>query len=80
MYYVRMTDRFMSGWGAAQGQTNVMVVACPTYADAQNVFRHAVTRNEMCRVMICSNNPKARAGVLYSRKDYADLGPIWKGE
>ena len=79
MYYVRMTDRFMSGWGQAKNMTNVMVVACPDYESAQNVFRNALTRNEMCRVMICINKPKDRPGVLYSHKQYEDLGPIWKG-
>lgn len=79
MYYVRMTDRFMSGWGQAKNMTNVMVVACPYYESAKHVFTHALTRTEMKRVMICINKPKARPGVLYSHKQYEDLGPVWKG-
>lgn len=79
MYYVRMTDRFMSGWGKAKDMTNVMVVACPDYESAHNIYCHAINRNEMSRVMICNNKPKARPGVLYSHKNYEDLGPVWKG-
>ena len=80
MYYVRMTDRFMSGWGVAKALTNVMVVECPDYSSAQNVYRHALTRNEMCRMKICSTKPKPRPGILYTWKQYEDLGPIWKGQ
>jgi hypothetical protein len=79
-YYVCMTDRFMSGWGPAKDKDNVLVIECATYDEARNALRHALTRNEMCRQRINLKPPKQRSGVLYTNKQYADLGPIWKGE
>ena len=31
MFYVRMTDKFMSGWGAAVNRNSVLVVECDDY-------------------------------------------------
>lgn len=80
MFYVRMTDKFMSGWGVAEGKTNVVVVQCDDYSQAAKVASHALQRSEMKRVKILSRKPAARPGVLYTVKQYADLGPIWKGQ
>jgi hypothetical protein len=76
-YYVRMTDKFMSGWGMAKGKRNVMVVICDTYEQAEQIEKAANRRPEMKRVAICSTKPKARPGILYSWKVYADMGGPW---
>jgi len=39
MYYVTMTDKFMSGWGQAHGKINKMVVECDTYEEAAQIER-----------------------------------------
>ena len=75
--YVRMTDKFMSGWGEARGKTNVLVIACETQAQAEAVEKAAHARPEMKRVQICLDKPKARDGVLYSHKKFSDLGGPW---
>ena len=37
MYYVTMTDRFMSDWGLSAGRTNKLVIECPTYTQAEQI-------------------------------------------
>jgi hypothetical protein len=34
MYYVKMRDKFMSGWGRAAGKVNYLIVRCETFAQA----------------------------------------------
>ena len=75
--YVRMTDSFMSGWGPARDKTNVVVVACDDWRQAEAIEQAARRRPEMKRVQIVSDKPKSRAGVLYSWKTFADMGGPW---
>ena len=65
-WYVSMTDRFMSGWGRAEGMTNRHVILCDDINDAYRIERLACRRDEMKRVTITRNKPRTRAGVLYS--------------
>ena len=65
-WYVSMTDRFMSGWGRAQGMTNTHVILCDDIHDADRIERRASEREEMERVTITRNKPRTRSGVLYS--------------
>jgi hypothetical protein len=76
--YVRMTDSFMSGWGKSQGKSNVHVIECDTRAQADEIEAAANQRTEMNRVMIVSTKPRARKGVIYTRRHYNDLGAVWK--
>ena len=75
--YVRMTDFFMSGWGASSGKTNVFVVECDTAEQAEQIERAAKRRTDMKRVRICLTPPKARPSILYTRKRFADLSGSW---
>ena len=56
-YYVTMTDRFMSGWGKADGKTNKLVISCHTWEEAETVARNASRRHEMKYVNITSHRP-----------------------
>ena len=38
MYYVTMTDKFMSGWGRAEGKINKFVVECETREKAETIM------------------------------------------
>lgn len=76
-YFVRMTDKFMSGWGEAKGRTNVHVIQCDTLEQAETIERAANKRPEMLRVAITLTMPRARAGVVYTVKHWNDLGAIW---
>ncbi len=57
MFYVTMTDRFMSGWGEARGKTNKLVIECETMAEAITVEQNARDRDEMKYVNIRSSRP-----------------------
>jgi len=76
-YYVTMTDKFMSGWGAAAGKINKLVIECATYDQAQQIERAARTRREMKYVNIRNSKPYYGAHVLTSRKSYEDMGGMW---
>ena len=77
MYYVTMTDKFMSGWGLAEGKTNKLVIECETYDQASQIERAAKTRSEMKRVGIRTSKPYYGDHVLTSWKTYADMGGMW---
>ena len=77
-YYVTMTDKFMSGWGMADGKTNKLIIVCDNYQDAETIFRNAKKRDEMKYVSICANKPKYGKNVLESWKNYSEMGSIWK--
>ena len=77
MYYVTMTDKFMSGWGQARNMTNKLVIECDTYQQAEQLESHANTRSEMKYVNIRSSKPYYGDHVLTSWKDYADMGGCW---
>lgn len=78
MYYVTMTDNFLSGWGMAQNKKNKFIVECETYQQAETIERNAKKRNEMKYVNICSSRPRYGANVLESWKKFDELGEIWK--
>lgn len=62
MYYVSMTDTFMSGWGDARGKVNKHYLECSTYEEAEIVQNNARARGEMKRVFISSSKPSLRKG------------------
>lgn len=57
MFYVTMTDNFMSGWGNAQGKTNKLVFECENMKEAKTVESNAHKRDEMTYVSIRSTKP-----------------------
>jgi len=78
MFYVTMTDKFMSGWGYAQGRINKLIVECNTIDEAEQIERTARRRPEMKYVNICTRRPRYGAHVLESWKTYADMTG-WRG-
>jgi hypothetical protein len=79
MFYVTMTDKFMSGWGYAAGKTNKLIIECADIAQAMQVERAAQRRPEMRYVNIRTTKPRYGANVVESWKTWDDLGDIWKG-
>lgn len=77
-WYVTMTDKFMSGWGMAEGKTNKLIIECETYEEAQTIERNARKRSEMRYVNITRTKPRYGRNVLPSWKKYTDMGAIWK--
>jgi len=57
MYYVTMTDKFMSGWGYARNKINKLVISCETMEQAQTVYNNACNRPEMKYINIRSSKP-----------------------
>lgn len=63
-YYVVMTDEFMSGWGAAKGKTNKLVIGCDSWSRAKELEKKAKDRSEMKYVNIRVTKP------YYNKKYY----------
>jgi hypothetical protein len=77
MFYVTMTDKFMSGWGLAKGRTAKLVIVCDDIAQACEIAAAARRRSEMRRVNVRSSRPSyPNAQVTF--KNYADLSGPWK--
>ena len=77
MYYVTMTDKFMSGWGPATGKTNKLIVECETYDQAELIERNAKKRSEMRYVNIRSTKPYYGNHILESWKTFDEMGGPW---
>lgn len=77
MYYVKMKDTFMSGWGKASKKTNILVIECKTADEADIVADNARARSEMKYVAILRTKPKYKASThLVQYKTKADM-PRW---
>lgn len=77
-YYVTMTDRFMSGWGKAEGLINKFVVECDTYKQAEIIKYNASRRKEMKYINITISKPYYNPSrYLVSHRLFEDLGQCW---
>jgi len=56
-FYVTMTDRFMSGWGMAEGLINKLVFECDSYDEALVVAENAESRGDMSYINIVDRKP-----------------------
>ena len=77
MFYVTMTDRFMSGWGIAAGKTNKLVIACETIEQAETIERNARARREMRYINIRTTAPSYPRAIV-SRRVFADMSGPWR--
>ena len=78
-YYVTMTDKFMSGWGQADGKINKYIIECQSYLDAEIVQRNAYKRPEMKYINIKREKPYySPKGYIISMEKFENLGEIWK--
>lgn len=79
--YVLATDRFMSGWGHAEGTDNVCVFPVDSAGQAERVMSALHDRDEMIRVRLVANKPRIRPSWTVSLFDttatafYGDDGP-----
>jgi len=79
MFYVTMTDKFMSGWGMANNKTNKLVIECTSYPDAALIAKNARKRSEMRYVNIRSTKPSYnQSHTLTSWKTFDDVSGPWK--
>ena len=76
--YVTMTDKFMSGWGVAQGKINKLVIECDTMEQAEIIEKNAHKRSEMKAINITQRKPAySPEKYVTSWKYFSDLGAIW---
>jgi hypothetical protein len=75
--YVTMTDKFMSGWGKAEGKINKFVVECDNWQQAEIIERNAKKRSEMKHININTRKPSG-SKYLVSLRSFDELGAIWK--
>lgn len=77
MLYVTMTDKFMSGWGKAEGKINKLIFECETLEEAEIVAENARNRSDQKYVNICSTKPYYNKDRYFAqvktKKDY----PTW---
>lgn len=79
--YVTMIDNFMSGWGEAEGKTNIYMVSCDTLEQAKQIETAGKARDEMRKVHIHESEPHYNPKqYLVTEVQFKDLGPIWTGE
>jgi hypothetical protein len=78
-YFVSMTDKFMSGWGEAEGRTSKYVVECDTTAQANQILHAAHKREEMKYINTSFKRPRYPADrYQVTRRHWNDLGGVWK--
>ena len=79
MWYVSMTDKFMSGWSCSEGKINKYVVECETLSEARTIERNAIKRSDMKYVNVCSRKPYYPSNThLTTLVTYNGLGETWK--
>lgn len=76
-YYVTMTDKFMSGWGEAQGKINKLIFICDNYKQAEIVEQNAMARSEFKYINITTNKPHYSKQRYYAQVKTIDDYPRW---
>ncbi len=78
MFYVTMTDKFLSGWGQAGGKTSKFVVCCETMQQAEVIERNARKREEMKYINITTRKPYYNNNkYITTFRNFSKLGKIW---
>jgi hypothetical protein len=76
-FWVTTTDKFMSGWGRAEGKKNKLGFPCASYEEAEIVAENARNRSDQKNVNIRFSKPNFnQRGVLYQCKDKEEY-PSW---
>jgi hypothetical protein len=78
--YVTMIDKFMSGWGPAEGRKNIYCVECDSAAQADVIARAASRRPEMAGIRVQRERPEDSPLQVVTHKSFSELGQIWTGE
>jgi hypothetical protein len=74
-----MTDKFMSGWGQAQGKLNKYVVRCDTLEQAECIYKNAQMRDEMKNINYGRKLPYfSESKYKVTMKTWDQLGYVWK--
>lgn len=71
-YFVTATDKFLSGWGKAEGKTAKRVIICDSYKQAKRMSDAFINSKEWKYINICCRIPKYNSQkyvVSYSHYD-----------
>lgn len=81
-WYVTMTDRFMSGWGSAEGKINKFIVECETRRQADIIRYNALKRSEMKYVNVVPFKIPYydKDKYVLSIRAFSELGDVWTNE
>ena len=77
MYYVTMTDKFLSGWGKSEGKINKLVFECETYMEAEIVEKNANNRDDMKYVNIVRNRPSYPSSTHFTQHKTKEDSSNW---
>jgi len=76
-FYVSMTDKFLSGWGMAEGKTNKLIFICDTLEEAYIVEDNALQRSDMKYVNVCFTKPYYNSKTNYVQYKTKEIYPSW---
>lgn len=77
MYWVTMTDTFMSNWGCARGKKNKLVFVCDTYEEAEIVADNARNRTDQKYISICTKRPRYSKTRYFVQFKYKNECEAW---
>lgn len=78
-FYVIMIDRFMSGWGKADGKKNRLIIECDSLSVAEGIALAAKNRDEMKNIRVSELLPQSspRQYIVSTKKAEVDLWGPW---
>lgn len=78
MFYVTMTDKFMSSWGLAEGKISKFIICCETRQQAETIRNNAEKRQEMKYINITTRKPYYNNNkYITTYRQFSELGKIW---
>lgn len=77
MIYVTMTDKFLSGWGNAEGKVNKLIFECENFNEAEIVADNARARSDMKYVNICTKKPSYNSTRYFVQVKNKEDYPSW---
>lgn len=81
MYYVTMTNKFISGWGwgQAEGKINKFVICCETREQAETVAKNARKQRETMKYINITTKKPCYSNNKYitTFRQFNELGKIW---
>lgn len=76
-YYVTMTDKFMSGWGEADGKINKLIFECDSRQEAHIVAENAEARGDQKYINILASKPYYTPSRYYAQTKTKEEYPAW---
>ena len=75
--YVTMTDKFMSGWGMADGKINKLIFECDSIQEAHIVADNAENRDDMKYINVTYTKPYYAPGRYYTQTKTKEEYEAW---